>query len=224
MGRVFKNETVNLGTGVICARVEKTPASVTASRQKHVPPKAEAQTGAGEILESARLQGENQGSADGERVAREEFSAQAESALEAIRRDAEEERAHLTADHEAAMSGVSGRQQELAMELTRRIVNLVLGGREDAFQGLFHTAASHIPHAERAVLYAGPKSCGFARLHREELMKCVDGLDELEIVCEGADEGLCILETTSGSVDASVPVQLAKAGELFSAMGGGDRA
>jgi flagellar assembly protein FliH len=105
---------------------------------------------------------------------------------------------------------------DFAIELAQKIISIELAKNEDAFFGLYQKAALHIGNAEKSTLKAGPRGYAIANKQREKFMGAIDGLENFEIILEGKDDGLCILETPLGNIDASVNAQLGRAKQIIS--------
>lgn len=177
-------------------------------------------------IREARLCGMREGLEEGTRAGRDQV-------LSAVRDRIERERAET----EAACTGLAEQtRQELAarqdglpaaaVREARRTLDEELHRGDQPFLRLFAQAAAHVGRAEHAVLRASPYGCGIASRYLEWMKKQIDGLRSLELRQTPGDDGLCILETEAGSVDASVETQFRKAMRLIGfpdGQTGGDR-
>lgn len=103
-----------------------------------------------------------------------------------------------------------------AFELAQRIILMELVKNDDAFYGLYKKAALHISNVEKAELKAGPRGYAIVQADKKKFEDAIEGLSELKITKQGDDDGLCILETPLGNIDASVGAQLRRAKKIVS--------
>lgn len=94
------------------------------------------------------------------------------------------------------------------LKLAKKIIYIKLAKDDETYFRLFEKAALHIGMTEKATLKMGPRGYAVAQAHREKFMGVIDALEQLEIILEGKDDGLCVLETPLGNIDASVEAQL----------------
>jgi flagellar biosynthesis/type III secretory pathway protein FliH len=104
---------------------------------------------------------------------------------------------------------------EAAFELARKIIEIELEENDDAYFKLYQKAALHISSSPKATLKTGPRGSKAAKAMNGKFEDAIDGLERLEVVLSGEDDGLCILETPFGSVDASVTAQLERAKRII---------
>ena len=104
---------------------------------------------------------------------------------------------------------------EEALALTRCILYSELEKNDDAFYGQFRRAALHISNIDRATLKTGPRGYAIAQKDMKRLENAIEGLDSLDVVLAGDDDGLCVLETPLGTIDASLTSQLARARKIL---------
>lgn len=104
---------------------------------------------------------------------------------------------------------------EDALELAKSIIATELKKNDDAFYGLYKKAALHINNTDKAVLKVGPRGYEAVSKNKSKFESAIDGLEELKITLEGDDDGLCVLETPLGNVDASVGAQFERAKKII---------
>lgn len=159
----------------------------------------------------ARLRGIREGFDAGFRSGREQVLADgsAEEAKEQAKQA--EELAQLSKQTRGAVSRAYDALPALAMQVSLRVLEREFHRSDEPFLRLFAQAAAHVARAEHAVLRTSPYGCKIAARHMEFLKKQIDGLQILELRPADGGDGLCILETDAGSVDASLETQFQKA-------------
>lgn len=167
-----------------------------------------------QAIREARLQGMREGFTGGYQAARERALHPAQVQLKQEQTVLEAEQTSLLEQTRQELADKQDALPALAMQETRRILQQVLHHTDEAFLHLFAQAAAHVSSAESAVLRANPYGCAVASRHLDWMRKQIDGLQELEIRLTEGDDGLCILETAAGSVDASMETQFQKAMQL----------
>lgn len=167
-----------------------------------------------QAIREARLQGMREGFANGHQLAKEQVLQQARAQMEQEQAALDAECASL---QESTRRQLAAKQEELpalAMQEAHKVLEQVLHQNDEAFLHLFMQAAGHVGTVESAVLRANPYGCAIAARHMDWMKRQIDGLQELEIRPAEGDDGLCILETAAGSVDASMETQFQKAMQL----------
>jgi flagellar assembly protein FliH len=146
---------------------------------------------------------------------------------EAIRAEEEKKRAFFNAFLELEANIANCYQKhlsdseflEVAFELAQKIINIEIEKNDDSYFCLYRKAAVHISNAEKVTLKAGPRGYQVAQSMREEFEDAIDGLERIDIVLSGNDNGLCVLETPLGNVDSSVEAQLQRAKKIITPQG-----
>lgn len=105
---------------------------------------------------------------------------------------------------------------EKVFELAEKIISIEIAKNGEAIYNLYNKAALHIGRAESATLKLGPHGCEYAKENSQRFKSAIDGLQKLDIVLTGEDDGFCVLETPVGNVDASVKVQMKRAKDIIS--------
>lgn len=104
---------------------------------------------------------------------------------------------------------------EDALALAKKIISIELRKNDDAVLGLYKKGAAHIRNVDKATLKVGPRGYKVATENIKKFESAIDGLEELKVTLEGDDDGLCVLETPLGSVDASAGVQFERAKRIL---------
>ena len=120
----------------------------------------------------------------------------------------------LEQEYAAVIEQERSEEIPFAFSLASKIIGIEINRNDEAFLKLYENAASHIGETTKAVLKVGPRGFEIATKNKKQLMKCIAGLEQLEIEIIGDDNGSCILETPEGSVDASAATQFHKAQAL----------
>ncbi|HEX3026307.1 MAG TPA: FliH/SctL family protein, partial [Clostridia bacterium] len=105
---------------------------------------------------------------------------------------------------------------ETAFALAEKILDIEINRNDEAFLGLYKKAAAHIGKTESVQLKVGPRGYEVSSRNREELMKCISGLKNLELE-ESGEEGTCVIQSPMGEADASIKTQLNRAREIIQA-------
>jgi flagellar biosynthesis/type III secretory pathway protein FliH len=104
---------------------------------------------------------------------------------------------------------------ECALQLAQKIIYIELAKNDEAFFHLYQKAAMHIGNAEKATLKTGPRGYALTQAEREKFEGEIDGIGEFVFTLEGEDDGLCVLETPLGNVDASVGAQIGRVRQII---------
>jgi flagellar assembly protein FliH len=102
-----------------------------------------------------------------------------------------------------------------AFELAQRVISMELAKNDEAFFGLYKKAALHISNVDKALLKVGPRGYAVVQAEKDKFENAIEGLAELKTVLAGDDDGLCLLETSLGNIDASVAKQLSRAKNII---------
>lgn len=105
---------------------------------------------------------------------------------------------------------------ETAFALAEKILDIQINRNDEAFLGLYKKAAAHIGKTESVQLKVGHRGYEVSSRNREELMKCISGLKNLELE-ESGEEGTCVIQSPMGEADASIKTQLNRAREIIQA-------
>lgn len=167
-----------------------------------------------QAIREARLQGMREGFDNGYQPAKEQVLQQAQAQIEQEQADLDAECASLQENTRCQLAAKQEALPALAMREARKVLEQVLHQSDEAFLHLFMQAAAHVSTVETAVLRANPYGCAIAARHLDWMKRQIDGLQELEIRPAEGNDGLCILETAAGSVDASMETQFQKAMQL----------
>lgn len=167
-----------------------------------------------QAVREARLQGMREGFDSGYQSVKEQVLQQARAQAEKEQAALETECASLQEETRRQLAAKQDALPALAMQKARRMLEQVLHQSDEAFLHLFLRAAAHVNTTESAVLRVNSYGGAVAARHMDWMKRQIDGLQELEIRPVEGDDGLCILETAAGSVDASVKTQFQKAMQL----------
>jgi flagellar assembly protein FliH len=148
-----------------------------------------------------------------------------ETGIQQGAKKAEEDEAAAVAQLQEAACRLEGCQSDIgesinsqavdfAFYLAEKIVNMQIDKDDEAFLNICKNALSHIGETSSAVIRVGPREYEIVTHFQKELKKCLNGLDDLEVELENDRDGYCVIETSSGSVDASVNAQLNRAKQM----------
>jgi flagellar assembly protein FliH len=102
-----------------------------------------------------------------------------------------------------------------AFELAERVISMELAKNDDAFFGLYRKAALHISNTDTANLKVGPRGYSVVHADKKKFENTIEGLNGLKTTLTGDNDGLCLLETPLGNIDASVGAQLSRAKKII---------
>ncbi|MFT8887914.1 MAG: hypothetical protein ABF904_03775 [Ethanoligenens sp.] len=162
-------------------------------------------------ISEARSRGMQEGLACGFQSGSEQVLRAARIQIEEEQAVTESERIRLQTQTRQALAAKQMALPALAVKEARQALSLALHRDDEAYLHLFAQAAAHVGPVEHAVLRANAYGCGIASRHLEWMKKQIDGLQSIEIRQTDGDDGLCVLETEAGSLDASVKTQFQKA-------------
>lgn len=97
---------------------------------------------------------------------------------------------------------------EDAIKLAKKIIYIELSKNDEAYLSLYKKAAIHVNSAPKATLKVGHRGYKAAQALRQKFEEAIDGLQNLEIISVGNDDGVCLLETPLGNVNAGIDAQL----------------
>ena len=178
-------------------------------------PEADLENEVRSILDTASESGYAEGFEEGQTLSRKDMGPKVEEEIRQISKQTEEACRLMREENSRKCEALEAGQLRLALRLTAKILYSELKNNEDAFLQLFCHAASHIDEADSAVLKTGPLGYEAAQRHTEELQQCIRGVRKFEIKQTGINNGLCVIETPYGSVDASIDTQLGKAADAL---------
>lgn len=176
---------------------------------------AAARREAQETCRRAAARGRQDGLKAGGEAAEAEGLRQLQARLQTLAEKTRVDGERLTADYRGQAETARKGLTEQAFRLARKIVETELHRDDSLFLGLVRTAAAHLGKPDHLVLHAGPLGMTAARHYRMELEKLFGGSDRYEVCLSGHDDGLCVIETPEGSVDAGVETQLRRAARLL---------
>lgn len=105
---------------------------------------------------------------------------------------------------------------KFAFQIAEKIICHEIDKNDKIFVDMFKNAAEKIAKSGKILLKVGQREYPIACKYRQDLEKCIDGLEELTIKCVEQDS-LCVIESAEGCVDFSVGAQFLKAKELIGA-------
>jgi flagellar assembly protein FliH len=105
--------------------------------------------------------------------------------------------------------------KEKALLLAKKIIENELLKNDDAYFGLYTKAANHISNAQSATLVTSERGADVFEKNKEKYENAIDGLNHLEVKTKACENGLCILETEFGTVDASAEKQFERAKNIM---------
>ncbi|MBP7402694.1 MAG: hypothetical protein KBA30_08765 [Clostridia bacterium] len=135
----------------------------------------------------------------------------AEAEMETLRREAaarmDSEKAALRERFEQEMSELEPEVLEVALAVAEKILHTELARSEKAYSGLVRHALSRLVNGERGTIRVGRDDFFRSVQSDTELMEAVQ--DRFEFAVDDAmPAGGCVIESTSGTVDAGVETQL----------------
>jgi flagellar biosynthesis/type III secretory pathway protein FliH len=164
-----------------------------------------------DLLNKARAEGWQEGFDEGYQIGMEESETLKKEKLQQINMELENKCKSLTSENQQSCEHLRDGQASRGLKYAAKILYYEIENNESAFLRLFENAASHITETDSAILKVGPRGYEIALRHAKELEKSIHGVKKFEIQLIGSNNGLCIIETSCGSLDASIDTQLKKA-------------
>jgi flagellar assembly protein FliH len=152
-------------------------------------------------------QGVETGVQQGEKMAEEDEAAAVMQLQEAANR--------LEECHSDIDESIFNQAVDFSFYLAEKIVNLQIDKNDEAFLNICKNAVSHIGESSSATIRVGSREYEIVTRFQKELKKSINGLENLEIELEDDKNGYCIIETSVGSIDASVGTQLYRAKQML---------
>ena len=108
---------------------------------------------------------------------------------------------------------------ELALALARRVCKYAAGRSSDVALGNVAALLEMVKHEQDAVLHLNPRDVETAKAALPELLATIQHCEHVEIVAdESVTRGGCVLQSRSGTIDATLETQLDRVAEAL--MGG----
>jgi flagellar assembly protein FliH len=168
------------------------------------------------IFEQASAGGWAKGLDEGFQLGMDESFSRTGVRLKQIDTDLEKECGRIRAENKETCMQLGNGIIPLGLRLAVVIIYSELKDDENAFINLFKNAASHILETDSAVLNVGPRGYDIATRHAKEFEASIKGVKKFAIKLSGSNNGLCVIETPFGSIDASADTQLEKAARTLS--------
>lgn len=98
---------------------------------------------------------------------------------------------------------------EMVLEIARKVLREEIQARREATLSLIKHALRRVADTEHVRIRVHPDDLQIAREHREDFLAVCDGIRQIEIVDDQrVGGGGCIIETPSGTIDASLRTQM----------------
>ncbi|MDW8320761.1 MAG: type III secretion system stator protein SctL [Armatimonadota bacterium] len=96
---------------------------------------------------------------------------------------------------------------ELVLEIARKVLREEIQARREVTLSVIKHALRRVADTEHVRIRVHPDDLQIAREYREDLLAVCDGVKQIEIVDDQRVGGGCIIETPSGTIDASLRTQ-----------------
>jgi flagellar assembly protein FliH len=97
---------------------------------------------------------------------------------------------------------------DLVLEIARKVLREEIQARREVTLSIIRHALRRVADTEQVRIRVHPDDLQIAREHREDFLAICDGVRQIEIVDDQRVSGGCIIETPSGTIDASLRTQM----------------
>jgi len=153
--------------------------------------------------EAGRLQGFEQGKADGQRIVKEEAQIALDIQIEAFQNDADEIANQMKICLEKWIEEAQNQLINRAIETTERLINAELETNRDAVLTMAMRALAESGVVSQCKIRVNPFDKSTLITHKDQLLKSNSHLKSVEFVDDSSILGGCIIESDSGIIDAS---------------------
>ncbi|MFZ5966594.1 MAG: FliH/SctL family protein [Bacillota bacterium] len=163
------------------------------------------------IYENAKTEGYEQGRTEGFLAGKAEAESIIQEALE-IKDQWMEQRKNLAQELEPSVVN-------LIIQITEKILNSKIEDSYTTILNLVKLALDKCTFTETLILRVNPEDYGYVITAKDKILCLTENIDDIQIKQDPSlKRGSCILDTTSGSIDASIETQFNQIAELFSEM------
>lgn len=146
---------------------------------------------------------------EGLQLGREEGLRHYQQAIEALRGEVQKLVDAILAERQRLWDEMEPQVVDLVLEIARKVLREEIQARREATLSIIKHALRHVADTEHVRIRVHPDDLQIAREHREDFLAVCDGVKQIEIVDDRrVGGGGCIIETPSGTIDASLRTQM----------------
>lgn len=174
-----------------------------------------------EILEQqAREQGYQQGYAkgyaDGQQEATQSLFDRANEERAAFIEDITRFLEYAETQRQQAWEAMEPQILSLIFELSQKVIKQEIEATRTIAVTMIRNVLRRVNQSQTLRIRVHPDDLDMARANREEILTMLDGIPHIEIIADRrVDEGGCIVDTDSGSIDARIGTQLSEIAETI---------
>ncbi len=169
---------------------------------------AEAYTKASEILEAAREEGYNKGIVQGQETGLKE--------VDSIIEEAKEIKENALLEKKAMAKSLENEIVELVISCVKKVLNYELEREHSLLLNLVEKGIEKCTYTDSLIIRVSTNDHEIVNSSKNKIYMMTEGIDTIEVKKDPALEtGSIIIETTSGTVDASIQTQIAQIEQTF---------
>lgn len=160
--------------------------------------------------EQMRRDAIRQGYTEGLQLAQQEAQTAYQQAVEALRNEVSKLVEAILRERERLWEQMEPQVIDLVLDIARKVLREEIQARREATLSIIKHALRRVADTEQVRIRVHPEDLQIAREHRDDFLAVCDGVKHLEIVDDQrVGGGGCIIETPSGTIDASLRTQMA---------------
>ncbi|MGC8782898.1 MAG: type III secretion system stator protein SctL [Armatimonadota bacterium] len=146
---------------------------------------------------------------EGLQLGREEGLRHYQQAIEALGSEVQKLVDAILAERQRLWEEMEPQVVDLVLEIARKVLREEIQARREATLSIIKHALRRVVDTEHVRIRVHPDDLRIAREHREDFLAVCDGVKQIEIVDDQrVGGGGCIIETPSGTIDASLRTQI----------------
>ncbi|MCS6948883.1 MAG: type III secretion system stator protein SctL [bacterium] len=146
---------------------------------------------------------------EGLQIGREEGMRYYQQQVEALRDQVQKLVNALLAERQRLWEEMEPQVIDLVLDIARKVLREEIQARREATLSIIKHALRRVTDTEHVRIRVHPDDLQIAREHREAFLAVCDGVKQMEIVDDQrVGGGGCIIETPSGTIDASLRTQM----------------
>ncbi len=146
---------------------------------------------------------------EGLQMGREEGQRYYQQQVEALRDEVQKLVDALLAERQRLWEQMEPQVIDLVLDIARKVLREEIQARREATLSIIQHALRRVSDTEHVRIRVHPDDLQIAREHREAFLAVCDGVKQIEIVDDQrVGGGGCIIETPSGTIDASLRAQM----------------
>jgi flagellar assembly protein FliH len=146
---------------------------------------------------------------EGLQIGREEGQREFQQAIARLQAEVQKLVDALLAERQRLWEEMEPQVIDLVLEIARKVLREEIQARREATLSIIKHALRRVADTEQVRIRVHPDDLQIAREHRNDFLAVCDGVRHIEIVDDHrVGGGGCIIETPSGTIDASLRTQM----------------